>query len=1208
MFRVSAITLLAALLVAGCNRPAPTPRHIDVPKPEAKPAQSGAVTTTAYETAATAEPLPDDAKTVAALVASLAPPPTAHSYDAAMLEGLELLGEKKYQPALTAFEKARAIQDTEQVRAEIDRLKDLLARQSAAERTLQDIRAVLADGKAEDASRLIAAALEQFGGSDSAEELAKLKRQADALSSDRDTARRDRLRTEARAALQDNNLRAAALSLEAALQAGDDAEMQKTYGEVRERLARYDAGRQKAAELRRDPATLEDALAALQDAAKAWDTPQVRQDLDDCSLALQKRRDRLSVADFEVRGEVGLPAAGRAIAEELLPAFKSRYDLVERGQLNRVLDELRLQAGELDGNARGQEEVGRLARIRYLVLGSVTPLNGVTVQARVVEVKTGLVVQTARLTAANVEALLPRLPQLAQLLMMTDDQKLAFESAFAAKYPEVRPVEAAAPLPPPPPPAPTGPPPPPIVTYTPRPPAFGGLVVADFYRLPVVVAPPPPVVVAVRDDPYHHRLVAVSLELGDNCFRRGKFADAFRHFSVALNIGGPRSEIQVRLGNVTPHLPAAVVAAPPPVVVTPAPVVVAPAPVFVARPRLAVFNFVLNCAPGLVPPATGDWAADHFTSYCGTTYEIVERGEVCWYMGRLGITMRDVLNNANARRCLAQALNVRFFLFGTIEQTASFNVTAHLVDAESGARTGTGMIHVQDQAEMKLRMQELVRQTGAGKAEQTRLVQEGKDSEKTLTAARQQLKAGNAAAAANLARTALQASPRNVALQSVLQQAEQQQRQAELQQQRRRDEERLRADAEKARKRQEELVREAQAARQRAEAEAKSRDAAARKAEEDRKARAVTQLRATAAQATQKGDFAEAARVLQSAVALQPGGDVARELAQAKAKSEEAARARAAADTAKREAEFKQQREAAAARVEEERRRREAVEALRRKAQAEEAKVLAEARQKTELAKREADQKLAEERARFAKAKADADARQKMELAKREADQKLAEERARLAKAKADADARQKMELAKAKTDAEARSKSAPPSRPREDYELALSAGKSALDKKNLQGAVNAYREALRLMPGDREATVRLQEAQRQLLAEAEAKRKADEGNRPQPLPKAPPTNASPLPGDVNQLLQRGAELEKRGAHNQAAAIYRQALKLAPGNAAANAALRRTEFNAQMNAGKQALAGRRFPDAVKSFEAALKISPENAEAKAGLQKARDRKP
>src|SRR5262249_58911193 len=142
-----------------------------------------------------------------------------------------------------------------------------------------------------------------------------------------------------------------------------------------------------AAELRRNPEQLDDALAALREAAAAWDTLQVRQEIDECTLALQRRRDRISVADFEVRGEIGIPFAGRTLAEEMLPAFKSRFDLVERSQIGKVLDELRLEAGALADNEQARQEVGRLARLRYLVVASVTPVCGITVHARLIEVR-----------------------------------------------------------------------------------------------------------------------------------------------------------------------------------------------------------------------------------------------------------------------------------------------------------------------------------------------------------------------------------------------------------------------------------------------------------------------------------------------------------------------------------------------------------------------------------------------------------------------------------------------------------------------------------------------------------------------------------------------------------------------------------------------------------------------------------------------------
>jgi tetratricopeptide (TPR) repeat protein len=46
-----------------------------------------------------------------------------------------------------------------------------------------------------------------------------------------------------------------------------------------------------------------------------------------------------------------------------------------------------------------------------------------------------------------------------------------------------------------------------------------------------------------------------------------------------------------------------------------------------------------------------------------------------------------------------------------------------------------------------------------------------------------------------------------------------------------------------------------------------------------------------------------------------------------------------------------------------------------------------------------------------------------------------------------------------------------------EDYKLALSAARAAMKNRNYQGAVNAYNEALRLMPGDKTATAERAEA-----------------------------------------------------------------------------------------------------------------------------------
>ncbi len=722
--------------------------------------------------------------------------------------------------------------------------------------------------------------------------------------------------------------------------------MRRRYQDVQGRLDRYDDARRRAAELRRDPTHLEAALEALRAAGEAWDTLQVRQEVDDCTLALQRRRDRVGVMDFETRGDVG-PAAGRAVAEELMPFLKARFDVVERGQLNRVLGELQLDFGNISA---GQSELGQVAKVRYLVLGSVLPLNGVTINARLVEVSSGLVVQTARLSGASVEALLPRLPLLGQMLMMTDEQKLAFEQALRQQASPVQPIALAAGFPPLP--EANDPPPAPVIAYTARPPAFGGLLVEDIGRFAEAPLAPNPAldVVIGSDDPFRRRLLAVSLELGDNLFRRGHQREAFVHFELALNLSDGHRDVALRVERCRPFLPLPLAVAPAPVILVPQPAPVVLQPVSFRRPRLVVFNFLVNCEPGLVPPAVGDWAADQFVSYCASSYDVVERGEVCWYMGRLNITMKDVLYNPAARRALSQALNVRFFLFGTIQQTASLNVTTQMVDAQTGAGTGSGMIHVQDHNELKLRMQELVRQTGAGKNEQIQLARTGAATEKALTETRKQLAAGEGARAVVTARAALASAPGNVALLALAQQAEQQKTQADLEKARRAAADASRAQTEAARRAQQALVQEADARRIKAQADSKALDEAGRRAADDLKQKAATRLRIAAAAAAQKGAFQEAARAVQSANALKPDDSNPRALADMKAKSEQAARQVAAAQAAESATAATRVAEAAAAKIADERRRQQADESARRQAQqmrdqSEQARLLAVARQ-----------------------------------------------------------------------------------------------------------------------------------------------------------------------------------------------------------------------------------------------------------------------
>src|SRR5262249_38332233 len=148
------------------------------------------------------------------------------------------------------------------------------------------------------------------------------------------------------------------------------------------------------------------------------------------------------------------------LAEALLPHLRARFDPVERTQVAQVLAELKLEASDLPADLKGQAEFARLARVRYLVLGSVTPLGGLTVHARLVDVRSGLVVQTAQASAPTPEALLKQLKWLGTQLLMSDAERLALEQQQAQGV-VVQAAAAEAALPPPP--APDAAPPPLVV-------------------------------------------------------------------------------------------------------------------------------------------------------------------------------------------------------------------------------------------------------------------------------------------------------------------------------------------------------------------------------------------------------------------------------------------------------------------------------------------------------------------------------------------------------------------------------------------------------------------------------------------------------------------------------------------------------------------------------------------------------------------------
>jgi tetratricopeptide (TPR) repeat protein len=1193
MRRICQVGLFIALLIAGCSKTKQKTVVVIGDSDKSKPREIIIQTDRkAADPGKTAiQPGPGTPRTV--------DPPLSlrrDRYEAAVIEALDFLAVRDYPKVLACFEKAQAqgIDDGGFARREVDRFRAVLDQQASAKRAAEDIHSILDDGRADEAYTLARRALRDHGDGDRAGDLVKLEQQAGAIiSASADAATRQAaLAAEARQALGGGDLRSAAVALELAIALRADDNLSRQLGEVRDLLRTYDDNRGLADALRRDPARLEEALTYLRKAQGVWKTLQVRQEIDEFTLLLERRRDRIGVADFEVVGDVGSVAAGREVADTLLPLFKPRFVPVERSQINRVLDEVKLQSSDLRECA-AQREVGRLARVRYLVVGSITPVGGVTVHARLIEAGSGLVVQTARATAPTLEALLPQLPEVARVLQLSDQQKLAEEAKLVRSAPPPPPIEPTPIDVVPPPPAETGPAPAPIVTWSPSPPPMQNLVIQDFAALD---NPPPATVVIIRGQ-RRNRLLRLSLSLGDNLFRRGQYRDAERHYSLAFSLAGPRREITLRLSTcrrfIPPPPPRLIVAPPRRLTVGPATLVINAPRLVVApppRPRLAVFGFYSAGNPGLVPAAMGEWAADSIAPYLGDNYELIDRGEVCWYMGRLGLTMRELLRDAEARLCLARALNARFLVFGTIQPVASFSVQTHLVDAETGVRVSGGSIHMQGTDDLKLRISELAFQMGAGSAAQKTMANQSAAVEKAVNDSRKLLK-DDAKKAADTARAALKQAPNNVALLALVAEAEQKQRLAAFEAARRNEAAKNVLALQQARQHQQEWLQQAALVRTRADGEARARSAAARDELRQQRDRAAERLLQQAKQASSRGDYAQAVSLLQSAAGLSPGEAVYSELGQARAAATKARDDAARAAQQTRDKARQAQAEKALQRVLAERKARSDAEASARKVQQMRDQIahgLFVKQAETLLAKRD-----------FERALAAAQSARKINATPRTAEM-IQQAHDGLALAEAE----KKGAEAKRKAQEELKQRQADLIQAQKNqtaYLTALEAGQKAVQTGRYDEAITQYNAALKLFRTD--------VAQSGLNTAQELRKRQIESQ----------TIAANTAKQVKDLLAKGGKALAANDHVKAIDLYRQAIRLAPGNAEAQAGLSRAEqeqaahqarisaaardkerqkaFQGLMSTAKTAISKNRKADAAKMLRQALDLYPDNAEAK-----------
>jgi TolB-like protein len=156
------------------------------------------------------------------------------------------------------------------------------------------------------------------------------------------------------------------------------------------------------------------------DAAMPTEAPP-RQDADrQTGEPVEPLKPGVAVIPFKLMGSIEQreKEAGHIVADLLVGEIDSdRYTLYERSQITSMLTELRFQATELVDDASKAVRFGKLKGVRYLVLGSISRLGNFRhVSARLVDCKTGHIVERGRVKMFSLDEADRKLPELVNRL------------------------------------------------------------------------------------------------------------------------------------------------------------------------------------------------------------------------------------------------------------------------------------------------------------------------------------------------------------------------------------------------------------------------------------------------------------------------------------------------------------------------------------------------------------------------------------------------------------------------------------------------------------------------------------------------------------------------------------------------------------------------------------------------------------------------
>lgn len=146
-------------------------------------------------------------------------------------------------------------------------------------------------------------------------------------------------------------------------------------------------------------------------------------------------------------------------------------------------------------------------------------------------------------------------------------------------------------------------------------------------------------------------------------------------------------------------------------------------------------------------------------------------------------------------------------------------------------------------------------------------------------------------------------------------------------------------------------------------------------------------------------------------------------------------------------------------------------------------------------------------------------------------------------------------------------------------YVRFVTQGGLALRTGRYADAARAYADALRIVPNDPEAILGLREAQANL------------------------NGVIVQAADYQQLMTAGAQAMRLRRYPDAVKAYTDALTVAPGDVAANTALRQARYQQAMAQGQAAMFARRYNDAIRAFQDALREVPGDFQAQVALRNA-----